>query len=289
MKRCAFLTLDKKGDYCIDDEQAVRPLTAFGWQVSTLSWRQTAVPWTDFDAVIIRSTWDYWNDVAAFLKVLERIDRETRLANPLELVRWNLEKTYLRDLQARAVRIVPTIWPKSIRAERWVDFFDRMQSDELVIKPVIGANGEDACRVSRTDPLERLEQIETLFRGRAAMVQRFMPHILDEGEYSLFYFNGNLSHAILKVPVDAEFRSQEEHGAEILSVEPEQHLLEAGEQAVVALPGAPLYARIDFVRNDAGKFALMELELIEPSMYLRTNEAASATFARAIDSWFSRH
>jgi glutathione synthase/RimK-type ligase-like ATP-grasp enzyme len=287
MKRCAFLTLEEKGDYCIDDEQAVNPLAAIGWQVSTLSWRQTAVPWTEFDAVIIRSTWDYWNDVAAFLRVLERIDQDSHLANPLDLVHWNLEKTYLRDLQARTVRIVPTIWPKSIRTERWNEFFDRMQSDELVIKPVIGANGEDACRVSRTDPLERLEQIETLFRGRAVMVQRFMPHILGEGEYSLFYFNGELSHAILKIPADSEFRSQEERGAEIRPVEPDQQLRQAGEQAVMALPGAPLYARIDFVRNDAGKFALMELELIEPSMYLRTNEAAPARFASSIDTWFS--
>ena len=110
MKRCAFLTLDERGDFVIDDEHAIAPLAELGWQVETLSWRQKTRPWSDFDAVIIRSTWDYWDDVPAFLEVLAHIDRETRLANPLDLVRWNVAKTYLRDLEARGVGVVPTLW-----------------------------------------------------------------------------------------------------------------------------------------------------------------------------------
>ena len=90
MKNCAFLTLDERGDFVIDDEHAIEPLAEIGWCVSTVSWRQTQIPWSDFDAVIIRSTWDYWNDVPAFLGILAQIDRETRLANPLDLVQWNL-------------------------------------------------------------------------------------------------------------------------------------------------------------------------------------------------------
>ncbi|MDH3925096.1 MAG: hypothetical protein OET41_10860, partial [Xanthomonadales bacterium] len=79
MKKCAFLTLDERGDYVIDDEHAIGPLEQLGWCVSTLSWRQTELPWSAFDAVIVRSTWDYWNDVPAFLETLRRIDTETQL------------------------------------------------------------------------------------------------------------------------------------------------------------------------------------------------------------------
>ena len=115
------------------------------------------------------------------------------------------------------------------------------------------------------------------------MVQRFMSHIQAEGEYSLFFFNGGFSHDILKVPAESEFRSQEEHGAEIRRVIPEDGLLWRGQQALDVLTTTPLYARIDFVRDELNDFLVMELELIEPSMYLRTDPDAPARFAQAID------
>lgn len=283
MKNCAFLTLDERGDFVIDDEYAVGPLADIGWRVSTVSWRQTEVPWEHFDVVIIRSTWDYWNDVPAFLDVLAKIDRETRLANALDIVHWNLAKTYMVDLEGKGVGIVPTVWPDTVQAGSFPDFCDQLRSDELVIKPVVGANGQDAYRVSGSDGAERLARIADVFTGRAAMVQRFMPAIQSEGEYSLFFFNGEFSHAILKVPAASEFRSQEEHGAEIRSVQPENALLIRSREALAALSSVPLYARIDFVRDEREGFLVMELELIEPSMYLRTDPDAAGRFARAID------
>jgi glutathione synthase/RimK-type ligase-like ATP-grasp enzyme len=284
MKKCAFLTLDERGDYVIDDEHAVAPLADRGWQVSTVSWRQTEIPWSGFDAVIIRSTWDYWNDVTAFLEVLSRIDRETHLANSLEIVHWNLEKTYLADLDRQGVRIVPTIWPLEVKPDSFQAFSAQLGGDQLVIKPVIGANGDRAFRVSPDDSRERREMISACFADRRALVQKFMPGILTEGEFSLFFFNGEFSHAILKTPAENEFRSQEERGASIRSVTPEPQLLARGHQALAALPEMPLYARADFVRDDESDFLVMELELIEPSMYLRTDPGAPVKFARAIDA-----
>lgn len=288
MKSCAFLTLDEVGDYVIDDEHAVAPLEALGWSVSTLSWQQTQIPWSHFDAVIIRSTWDYWDDVGAFLKVLETIDRETRLANSMGLVRWNYKKTYMRDLASRGVKIVPTLFPGQVLPESFSDWFEQQQCQQLVIKPVVGANGDDAYRVSSGTEVPRLAQIAGRFEAKPALVQPFMPHILDEGEYSLFYFNGEFSHAILKVPAGGEFRSQEEHGAEIRAVEPEEQLHLRGREALQAIGEAPLYARIDFVRDADGDFALMEQELIEPSLYLRMHPEAPKRFARAIDQRFAK-
>ena len=225
MKNCAFLTLDERGDFVIDDEHAIEPLAEIGWCVSTVSWRQTQIPWSDFDAVIIRSTWDYWNDVPAFLGILAQIDRETRLANPLDLVQWNLAKTYLVDLEGKGVGIVPTLWPDAVLEGSFPAFFKALDCDELVIKPVVGANGEDAFRVSRRESKQRLGRVAGRFRKRSAMVQRFMPYILSEGEYSLFFFNGEFSHAILKKPAGSEFRSQEERGADIKAVVPGEKLM----------------------------------------------------------------
>jgi glutathione synthase/RimK-type ligase-like ATP-grasp enzyme len=186
MRNCAFLTLDERGDYVIDDEHAIAPLAELDWRVATVSWRQTETPWSAFDAVIIRSTWDYWNDIPAFLGVLERIDRETRLANPLEIVRWNLEKTYLADLERKGIGIVPTVWPDEVKPDSFQAFSRKLGCDQMVIKPVIGANGDKAFRVSPFDSLQRREMISACFGDRRALVQKFMPQILTEGEFSLF-------------------------------------------------------------------------------------------------------
>ena len=288
MKKCAFLTLDEIGDYVIDDEHAIEPLTELGWQVSTVSWRQTNIPWSDFDLVIIRSTWDYWNDVPTFLNTLERINRETKLANRLDLVRWNLVKTYMRDLEERGIGIVPTLWARSLEADSFAKYQKELGMDEIVVKPVVGANGDDAFRVSQGDTLERLQSIAARFFNRDCMIQPFMPNIISEGEYSLFFFSGQYSHAILKTPAESEFRSQEEHGGEIRSIVPQDKLLKRARQAMDTLSPAPLYARIDFIRNDADDFLVMELELIEPSLYLRMDAQAPGRFAAAIDLWSSK-
>jgi glutathione synthase/RimK-type ligase-like ATP-grasp enzyme len=288
MPHCVFLTLDERGDFVIDDEHAIAPLAELGWEVSTLSWRQTAVPWNRFDAAIIRSTWDYWNDVPAFLETLARINRETRLANPLGLVHWNLAKTYMRDLEGKGIGVVPTLWLDGLGDSSAGRYADRLGSNEMVVKPVIGANGQDAFRFSGDEEPVRWAGISARFPGRACMVQPFMRNVVTEGEYSLFFFNGLFSHAILKTPAANEFRSQEEHGAELRAIEPEPRLLSRGQQVIAALSTVPLYGRIDFVRNDAGDFDVMELELIEPSLYLRMNTAAPTRFAEAIDAWFQK-
>lgn len=285
---CAFLTLDHRGDFVIDDDWAIEPLADLGWQVSTVSWRQTEIPWSEFDLVIIRSTWDYLDDPQGFLRVLEYINSSTRLANSIELVRWNLAKTYLRDLEDRGVVIVPTLWSRTLNAGTLPGFFELLHCDEIVVKPLVGANGVDTFRLrSDVDPAT-LTEVTALFHERPMKVQRFMPAILREGEYSLFFFNGEFSHAILKVPAQGEFRSQEERGAEIRPVKPEERLLMQAEAALAVIRPMPLYARLDLVRREEGDFAIMECELIEPSMYLRTDPRAPARFARAIVDWFSR-
>jgi glutathione synthase/RimK-type ligase-like ATP-grasp enzyme len=286
MKRCAFLTLDEPGDYVIDDEHAISPLADLGWTVSMVPWRQNDRPWSDFDAVVVRSTWDYWNDVSAFLDTLAEIDRQSRLANPLGLLQWNLRKTYLRDLRDRGVRIVPTVWLDRLVPSELPGHAGGFGADQLVIKPQIGANGDDAFRVSSSDDSQRLARIAGRFEKRPCMLQPFRSNVLVEGEFSLFYFNGRFSHAILKTPKAGEFRSQEERGARVSRIVPEPSLACCGSQAVAAITPGPLYARADFVRNEDGDFELMELELIEPSLYLRTAPGAPKRFAQAVSNWF---
>ena len=286
MKKCAFLTLSEPGNFVIDDERAVAPLARLGWDVSILPWRQEELSWSCFDAVIIRSTWDYFSDTDNFLNVLTRINKSTRLANSLELVFWNLSKTYLKDLQNRGIGIVPTLWPSTLQELDLSGLCTGLASDDVVIKPVVGANGEDTYRLRRSHDPVSFREIVSRFRNRIAMVQKFMPAIVKEGEYSLFFFNGIFSHAIRKIPHPHDFRSQEERGTEIMPVEPERGLLKAARKALATIE-TPLYARIDMIRDVGDEFLVMEFELIEPSLYLRTDPRAPERFARAIEDWFN--
>lgn len=285
MRKCAFLTMDDETGFVIDDVHAHAPLTSLGWQVSSLSWRQRAVPWGDFDAVIIRSCWDYPPFVSEFLEVLEQIDNATRLANSIDLVRWNLSKSYLRDLEAEGIGIVPTLWADDLDAPSLMACLDRLDTPAMVIKPLVGANGKDTFCISRSTDSGRIEEVVRLFRNRDHMLQPFMSKVITEGEFSLFYFHGKYSHATLRTPTGEEFRSQEERGAIVKLARPEARLLQRGRQAMDCVTPVPLYARIDFVRDDQGDFRVMEVELIEPSLYLRMHPEAPGRFARAVDEW----
>lgn len=288
MPRCAFLTLDDTTGWVIDDELAYQPLRSLGWEARSVSWRQTAVPWTDFDAVVIRSTWDYHEDADAFVEALAAIERAgTPLFNPLALVRWNLRKTYLRDLAERGVPVVPTTWRESLAPGELPTLLESLGAAEMVIKPEVGASAGGAYRVDARVAREDAAEIEAYYSGRALMAQPFVAAVVDEGEFSLFYFNGAHSHTILKTPKPADFRVQEEHGGWIRAVPAEDALRTAGDRVMRALGeitggDAPLYARVDLVRADAG-FLLMELELIEPSLYFRTEPGAAERFAQALD------
>ena len=122
-----------------DDELAIEPLERLGWEVKTISWRDETVDWDEFFAVIIRTTWDYQKSPAEFLEVLRRIDRsKTRLENSLKTVEWNLSKLYLRELESRGVKIVPTIWgEEKVSEAKFEEWRHRFETNEIILKPII--------------------------------------------------------------------------------------------------------------------------------------------------------
>ena len=285
--RVALLSIEDLSDFVADDELLVEPLRRLGHVAEFVPW-QAAIEWRKYDGVVIRTTWDYQNHLAAFLNVLQKIETQTRLANPLEIVKWNADKNiYLQDVEQRGGKIVPTIWGDSVIDSRQMEaWFEQLKTDEMVIKPTIGANAQYAFRLKRG--AVDAGELSEVFDKRSYMVQPFMRGIVEEGEFSLFYFNGEYSHAILKTPKTDDFRVQEEHGGIIQATKPTADLLATGEKIMQSISPTPLYARIDFVRTDDGDFAVVELELIEPSMYLREAAHAPQMFAEAIDSWLQK-
>ncbi len=286
MPRCAFLTMDNLDEFEVYDNLLIEPLSRRGWSVDMVSWRNREIDWNAFDAVIIRSPWDYQQDASLFMKVLEEIDcSSARLENPLDLVKWNIDKSYLKELEVEGILIVPTIWGEQLDGKLLNGAFKQLDTRELIIKPTISANADDTFRVNQGIEPEAKAEILSIFHNRAFMIQPFMKNIITEGEFSLFYFGGEYSHSILKTPGKGDFRVQEEHGGILASVEPETKLLQRAQQTIASLEPQPLYARADFVRTLDNDFALMELELIEPSLYFNMDPDSPERFARIFDEW----
>lgn len=276
---CAFLTLANAGDYHIYDHLLIEPLAERGWQVEMVAW-DDQVNWNRFDAVLIRSPWDYMDRMEAFMTVLQAIDASSaRLENPLEIVRWNVDKYYLADLAQRGCPIVPTIFEQSLDVMHIHKAFDAFKTDRLVIKPTISASAFNTFPVTKADLHGQQERVIAAFQSRVAMLQPFVEAVTSEGEYSLFYFNNQLSHTILKTPKAGDFRVQEEYGADLIGIEADAALIAAGQNTMQAIGQKLLYARVDLVRMPDNSFALMELELIEPSLYFNMDPHSAERFA----------
>jgi hypothetical protein len=282
VRRIAFMTLHDPAGFVIDDDHVVLPLARRGFKVESIPWDRPGVDWRQYALVVIRSTWDYQHHAEKFLVVLEGIERAgVRLENGSDIVRWNMRKTYLLDLASRGIETVPTFWREGLEPGELAPLFAELRSAAGVIKPVMSGNAEGAWRLDAQLVRDRAAEIEAYYAGRPLMMQPFEADITAEGEYSLMFAGGKYSHSILKVPKAGDFRVQEEHGSEIRPVTPEPALLEAGNAAIAAVGRKLLYARADFVRSGE-VFRLMELELVEPSLYLRTEPGAPERFAEAV-------
>lgn len=285
MNRIAFLTMDNMEGFFAYDYLAIEPLARRGWQVEEIPWRKP-VDWNAFQMVVIRSPWDYQQDGETFLTVLTQIDQSrATLQNSLHTVRWNIHKSYLRDLQQRGVLIVPTLWCDRLTPERLEQAFVHFDSSHVVVKPTVGANADDTFWISSDSFDANRERALRVFADRELMAQPFVESIVATGEYSLFYFAGEYSHSILKTPKADDFRVQEEHGGVIRAIEPDAELVQAAGRVMSALDEVPLYARVDLVRLSDGELALIELELIEPSLYLSYDADAPERFAAAMDQF----
>lgn len=291
MKHCAILTMDNLSDFECYDHLLDEPLAELGWTTELISWRAEKVNWHAFDAVIIRSPWDYQDDASTFTATLEQIDNSSaRLQNSLTTVRWNIDKIYLKSLAEQGVSIVPTLWHKNFSKHDITDFFDCFSCQQLVIKPRISANADNTFWLKKETAMQFANQLESVFSQSEFMVQPFISSVITEGEFSLFYFDGEYSHAILKTPKKNDFRVQEEHGGCLQTITPEKALLTQADATLTVITNLtgemPLYARLDFVRlknedNPNDGFALMEAELIEPSLYFNMDDNAAQRFATA--------
>ncbi len=235
------------------------PFEARGFRVEDVAWDDAKADWSAYAAVIIGTTWDYWDRLDEFLAALERIEGQTRLFNSSALVRWNARKTYLRELETKDAKLIPTLWLEVADEAAAKAAFDTLGADDLVFKRQVGAGAKDQHRLKRGEPIPAMR--------RPMMVQPFLKMIQDEGELSFIFIDGDFSHALIKRAQPGDYRIQSTYGGREEKITPSTDDLAAARAIIAALDEAPLYGRVDMLRGPDGSLLLMELEVIEPYLY----------------------
>ncbi len=281
MSRVAFLTAARWPDLSPDDRLAAAELRAMGIAVEPVIWDAAGVDWAGYDTLLLRSTWDYPAKVPEFLAWLDAIEAcSAPLWNRPATVRWNLDKRYLAELQGRGVDVVPTWYADG--AEPLASILQRCGWTDAVVKPRISA---DAYRTFRTGQRSARAD-EPAFAGLAAsangaMVQRFVPEVQSDGEFSFVFLGGLYSHAVRKRPRAGDYRVQSIHGGIVEDFSPAAGLVRQAEAVLDAVPVEWLYARVDGCASE-GRLLVMEVELIEPSLLLDRAPHAPRRFANVI-------
>ena len=258
-----------------DVEAAV--LQNAGAEVEPVAWTEAA-DLSSFDLVLPLVAWGYHLEYSRWLGFLDRAERDRLpLVNAPTLLRWNSDKAYLTELGERGVPTVPTLAVESCCDADLDEARRRFASDWLVIKPPVSASATGTHRLGPGDDLPSDS------RGKSMIIQPLIEEIGTTGEFSLMLFNGEYSHAVVKRPKTGDFRVQEHHGGVTLPCEtPPAGAIDLAQAALAAAPAEAVYARVDIVPNDDGLLRIMELELIEPSLFLNHAPDAGAAFVRSI-------
>jgi len=259
---------------------ALREGVAGRAEVIDIDWRAPLGELAAFDAAILGTPWDYTEAKDEFIERLEALEAAgVQVCNPVAVVRWNADKLYLRELAERGAVTIPTLWPEAATASDIAAAFDQFGTDRVVVKRRVGAGaiGQDSFRRGEVVP-------EGWRMDQPAMIQPFLTAIQSEGEYSFIFVGGAFSHALVKRAQDGDYRIQSLYGGTETKLDPAPADRAAAEAFMALLPfaSAPLYARIDMVRLEDGRLAVIEAELIEPYLYPEQGTNFGAMLADAI-------
>ena len=279
--RIALVTAKHVEPHATDDRLLCEALSARGHSFDWLAWDDEQARWQDYERVVLRSCWDYHLYTARFQRWLQSLDiAGTHLVNPLPLVRENLHKRYLLRLLEAGVPVPPLKLVPRAAASQLSDLQAELGGGELIVKPAVSGSAWRTLHVPVHGADAAQAEFAALVAERDAIVQRFVPEIGSLGEYSLMFFGGRYSHAVLKTPRAGEFRSQSQYGGRVKSLAPPTEVFQAAQRAL-AMFGAPAYARLDLVVSGDVPM-VMEVELIEPVLFFAEAPQSAAMMADAL-------
>ena len=281
MREIAFATCENYPELTEDDRLMIAQLHPLGVRVKPLIWNADGAH-NYHGTIIIRSCWDYHFQPAQFLRWVKETEKTgTSLWNPARVIEWNMDKMYLSDLAAKGVVIPDTVWLERHTEAGLSEVLAARGWRQAVVKPRVSATAFRTWVTSPEKAASEQEAFIEVLSATGAMVQQFVPEVQTRGEWSLIFFGGRYSHAVLKRPKSGDFRVQEEYGGSSEAAVPSTALIEQASRIIDLIEDKLLFTRVDGVEVD-GKFCLMELELIEPLLFLSHDPRAPQRFAQAI-------
>ncbi|GAB3537944.1 hypothetical protein GCM10027443_31900 [Pontibacter brevis] len=285
-QQIALITYTDTGNYSgISDEENSKLydlLKEKGLNVSFQIWDNPAVDWSRFDLIVLKSPWDYFDKIDAFYAWLDELEKlQVQVLNPVEIVRWNADKRYLLDLQEQGVNVVPTVWLEQGDTFEAGKLFQQFGAAKVIVKPAVSGGAKNTFALTLEEAEAKTETINQLLQQESFLAQPFLSEINTKGEWSFLFFNGTYSHTVLKTAKPGDFRVQHFYGGTVHTPEPPAALLAAAQQIVDKHAPGCLYARVDGVELN-GALALMELELIEPFLFMNTSEDTLQRYYEAL-------
>ena len=284
MKKIAILASDnmmpghanEREDSFERDEEMGKLVPAFaaqGMELDLIRWRDAAEKADDYDAMLPLLVWDYFEgNEAAFTAEMANAETKTKLFNNFKTLRWNANKSYLDELENHGAPVISTITVKRVTETGVSRAFEELKTETLVIKPQVGGGAWRQVLYKKGDPFPSKDDLPP----EGAMIQAFLPSVVKEGEYSFLYFGGQFSHGLIKRPKSGDYRIQSLYGGTEETYEPSSQERASAREVLDALDFTPLYARVDLLRGRDGKLKLIELEMIEPYLYLAHAEGEGA-------------
>jgi len=276
--RLALVTCQTLPEPDPDAELLISACRSAGFDTEYVAWEDEDAAWNSFDLAVVRSTWNYYMDETAFRAWIDRVSTLTALWNLAELLRWNLHKAYLLELATGGVPIVPTrIVTRQAQGGDLAKVIAETKWDEFVVKPAVSASSYKTRKFLSSEIEPAGEFLQDILADRDAFIQKYLPRVAEGGEAALVHIGGELSHGIVKNP---RFHGMDESVSE--GFQPSEEQRAVASQVLGAIKGPWLYARVDLMLDDDGKWLLSELELVEPSLYFLQHPPALNRFAKAI-------
>ena len=265
-----------------DDQLLQSALALHGITSVRIDWVSPDVDWSRFRCAVFRTTWDYFERQSEFTAWLNHVRGQTRLCNDAVLIDWNMDKHYLADLEAKGIPIVPSRFIERGSTVSLHELLDDSGWDEAILKPCISGAARHTYRLNRESAAHLEPVVRQLLTDESLILQPLQRSVMRDGEDTLMFFNGRVTHAVRKVPKPGDFRVQDDHGGTASPHQPSDAQIEFAQRVLAACQPAPAYGRVDLVRDNHGNLAVMELELIEPELWLRNHPPAATVFADAI-------
>lgn len=286
--KLALATCSKQPNLHESDIPLIALFKEYNINAEAAIWNDPEIEWQGYDAVLIRSVWDYHLHETDFTQWLEAlVENGIYVLNPVNTILKNNHKFYLQQLEQSGINIIPTEFVPRTQSFR-LPAIVANQWNKAVIKPAVSA-GSYLTKVFTAHEADTIEkEYHTIARERDLLIQPFLPEVVRNGEISLLYFNRQFSHAVLKTPQQGDFRVQQEFGGHTVAYAPSAETLEAAVSILQKIPGELLYARVDGVILN-GRFALMELELIEPYLFFGYKQGAIELFVKEASAMLKNH